>query len=383
MIRTRACNLHCQVAAALAALLVLLSSSGAWAHAGDFDDSAWNIWSLTPDIVIATLLAGGIYIAGIARRPTRDDGTRVWRDTAFLGGVASVLVALGSPIDHMAEHLFSMHQIQHLLLRMIAPMLIALSAPQAMLISGLPPVLRRNALAPFAGNGILRRLFARLTEPVAVTLIYIAALYVWEYPRYHDAALLNDGIHYTMHVTMLVAGLMFWWRIFDMRPPPAGLSYGRRLMMLWIVTLSQIGLGAYTTVKTDLLYPAYDVVGRLFDVKPLTDEAIGGFIIWMPSSMMCLGAAIIVIHMWVKQEDRAEERRMNAPASATPSYPTTGAALIAQARPKNRILAVGVAAFAVAVFAGVIFTGVLNHLDNEAHRGLIAHVSPQPIHALR
>lgn len=50
----------------------------------------------------------------------------------------------------MAEHSFSMHQIQHLRLRMIAPMLIALSAPQAMLIAGLPGSLRRNALAPRA-----------------------------------------------------------------------------------------------------------------------------------------------------------------------------------------------------------------------------------------
>jgi putative membrane protein len=368
-----------QFATGLAGFIVLLSSSAAWAHVGhiEADNMAWNEWSLTPDIVIATLVVSTVYILGIVRRNARDDRSRLWRHAAFLGGVASVFLALASPIDHMAEHLFSVHQIQHLLLRMIAPMLIALSAPQAVLISGLPSALRRNALAPFAGNGLLQRLFSLLTEPVVVTALFIAALYVWEYPRYHDAALLNDSIHYTMHVTMLAAGLLFWWRIFDVRPAPAGLTYGRRLMMLWIVILSNIGLGAYTTLKSAILYPAYDVVGRLFGMGPLADETVGGFVIWVPSSMMCLLAAIIVIHMWGKHETRVEEKRVNAPASSSGflPYPTTGMALVEQARPKNRVLAIGITAFAIAVFGSVIFVGILSHLNTAARHGLLAHAS--------
>jgi putative membrane protein len=211
-----------------------------------------------------------------------------------------------------------------------------------------------------------------------VTALFIAALYVWQYPPYHNAAILNDGIHYTMHVTMLAAGLLFWWRIFDMRPPPMGLGYGTRLMMLWIATLAQIGLGAYTTLKSEVLYPAYDVIGRLFDVNPLTDETIGGFIIWVPSSMMCLLAAILVIHLWGVQETRADEKRLawSALNSAGLRYPTTGAELVAQARPKNRILAIGVIGFAISMFGLAIFIGVLNHLNGETRGGLLAHVVP-------
>ena len=101
-----------------------------------------------------------------------------------------------------------------------------------------------------------------------------------------------------MHVTMLIAGLIFWWRIFDLRPAPAGWRNGTRLTMLLFVMLSNIGLGAFTTLKSVLLYPAYDIVGRLFDISPLTDEMTGGFMIWMPSSMMSVLAVLIVIHRW-------------------------------------------------------------------------------------
>jgi putative membrane protein len=261
-----------------------------------------------------------------------------------------------------------------MLLRMIGPMLIALSAPQAMLVAGLPAVLRRGALAPVMAARALRAIFAFLSNAAVVTALFVAALYIWQYPPFHNTAILDDGVHYTMHVTMLAAGLVFWWRVFDQRPAPMGLSYGTRLMMLWIVTLTQIGLGAYTTLKGEVLYPAYDTVGRLFGINPLTDELIGGFIIWVPSSMMCLLAAILVIHMWGMQETRAEEKRLASPASLALT-PTTGAELMAQARPKNRMLAVGVAAFAISVFGLAIFVGVLNHLNGETRGGLLAHAA--------
>jgi putative membrane protein len=376
-----------RVSAGLAGPVLFLFSAIAWAHAGEphADDVAWNRWELEPNIVIMTLLACLVYAAGILRRPATGDYFRLWRHGAFFAGVAAVFLSLESPIDGMADHLFWMHQIQHMLLRMIGPILIALSAPQAMLISGLPSSLRRGVLAPFAGSGVLRWIFSLLTNATVVAVLFIAALYVWQYPPYHNAAILNDGIHYTMHVTMLAGGLLFWWCIFDMRPPPMGLGYGTRLMMLWIVTLSQIGLGAYTTLKSEVLYPAYDLAGRLFDINPLADELIGGFIIWVPSSMMCLLAAILVIHRWGVQEKRADDQRIawSASNSAALRYPTTGAELVAQARPKNRMLAIGVVAFAISIFGVAIFVGVLSHLNSETRNGLLAHAAPAPRAAVR
>jgi putative membrane protein len=363
----------------LAGFLLALPSAAAWAHVGEAhaDEASWNQWTLTPGIIIPTALVVLVYVVGIVRRRALDDQIRLWRHVAFLSGVAAVFVAVASPLDYVAEHLFSVHQIQHLLLRMIAPMLIALAAPQAMLISGLPSGLRRSGLAPLLGNRVLQRIFAFLINPVVVTVLFVAALYVWQYPPYHDAALLNETIHDTMHLTMLAAGLLFWWRMFDVRPAPLGLSYGVRLMVLWIVALTNIGLGAYTTLKSELLYPAYDVVGRLFDLSPLTDETVGGFIIWVPSTMMCLVAVIIVIHFWGRHETRLEERRAGWLSSGAPilAVPTTGEALVAQAQSKNRALAVGVFAFVIAVFATAIFIGVLSHLNGERPHGLFAHVS--------
>lgn len=327
-------------------------------------------WEFEPDIVIGTLLACLVYAAGIKRGR---DGLRrhTLRHVSYFAGVASIFLALESPIDAFADHVFWVHQIQHILLRMIGPMLITLAAPQAVLIRGLPRALREGALAPVVSGGVARSVFGLLTTASAVTVLFIAALYIWQYPPIHDAAILSDGIHYTMHITMLAAGLLFFWRIFDPRPAPRGLAYGKRLMMLLMAILTQIGLGAYLTLKSDVLYPAYDIVGRLSAIKPLADEMIGGFIIWVPSSMMCLLAAIIVIHAWGKEETRAEERWTKAGLEIS-SRPITGADLVARAQPKNRMLAVGVGGFVVLMFGMAIFLGVLDHLNARTPGGLFA-----------
>jgi putative membrane protein len=357
-----------RVAIALTALAGLLTTATASAyvghdHIGHGHGGTWNVWEITPGIVTLTVLTCAIYARGMVRRRTGVSAPHWSRHLAFIGGVAAVFLSVQSPLDYVAEHLFAMHQIQHVILRMIGPMLIALAAPQAMLVAGLPRILRRSLLTPIAGHSAVRGLFSLLTAPVPVTLLFIAALYVWQYPPYHDAALLDESIHDAMHETMLAAGLLFWWCVFDTRPVPPASRHGVRLMMLWIVILSNIALGAYTTLKTEILYPAYATVGRVFDIAPLTDESAGGFIIWMPSSMMVLAAIIVVIHRWGKQESRAEERR----PIDDPSVPTTGAALVARARPKNRALAIGAAVFATTVFATAIFAGVLNHLNNRQH----------------
>jgi putative membrane protein len=329
-------------------------------------------WDFEPDIVIVTLLVCVTYGAGINRRRGGSDVGQKLRDTAYFTGVASVFLALESPIDALADHLFWVHQIQHILLRMTAPMLIVLSAPQATLIRGLPRTLRAGMLSPFVSVGILRSVFAVLTNAVVVTLLFIAALYVWQYPPIHNAAILDDAIHYTMHVTMLAAGLLFFWRVFDTRPAPMGLGYGKRLMMLLMVILTQIGLGAYLTLKSEVLYPAYDVVGRFFGMKPLSDEMIGGFIIWMPSSMMCLVAVIIVIHTWGRHETRANERRTARSGTNVAGHPTTGAELVAQAQRSNRTLALGVVSLVIFMFGMAIFAGVLDHLNARIPGGLFA-----------
>ena len=330
---------------------------------------AWNRWSFAPALLVPIILVCLVYAFGAWRRQAPLSADKLWRHSSFAAGMAILLLTFASPLNAMARHLYLMQQTQDALLIIVVPILLVVATPAAMFAAALPEGLRPPAM-PSVVSGVLG-------GATLATALFIAAVFVWQNPPYHDAAILNAPLGAVMHLSQLAAGLLFWSRIFQAAAAPIGLSYGRRLMMLWIVALGHIGLGAYLTLKSEILYPAYDVMGRLFGIAPLTDEATGGFIIWVPSALLCLAAAIMVIHMWGLYEDRV----WNARPAWSPSnsdallYPTTGAALIEIARPKNRKLALGVVGFVFAVFAMTIFTGVLNRLKTvEHHGGLVAHV---------
>jgi putative membrane protein len=326
---------------------------------------AWNRWSFAPALLVPLILVCLVYAFGAWRRQSPLSPAQLWRHLSFAAGMAILLLTFVSPLNVMALHLYLMQQIQDALLLIVVPILIVVATPGTMVAAALPDGLR---LAPIPSGA--RAIFGA----TVATALFIAAVFVWQYPPYHDAAILNAPLGAAMHLSLLAAGLLFWSRIFDPAPEPVGLTYGRRLMMLWIVALSHIGLGAYLTLKSEILYPAYDVMGRLFGIAPLTDEATGGFIIWVPSALLCLAAAIMVIHLWGVHEDRVWNARPAWSSSNSDAllYPTTGAALIEIARPKNRKLALGVIGFVFAVFAMTIFTGVLNHLKTVEHHGRLA-----------
>lgn len=55
-------------------------------------------------------------------------------------------------------------------------------------------------------------------------------------------------------------------------------------------------------------------------------------------------------------------------------YPTTGKMLVEMARPKNRLLAVGIVIFVFAVFSSAFLVGYLDRLNGASRHGLVAHI---------
>jgi len=325
----------------------------------------WTAWQFTPDIVLGTLFVGVLYALGIRARGKRQRPMSWWRHLSFFGGLLLVFAALQSPLDVLSEHGFAIHQLQHLLLHTAGPMFLMLAAPQILLTAGTPELLRRRVLAPVMESRGIRGFFRFLSRPAVATLMFVGSLYFWQIPRYHDLAVLNDGVHYLMHATMLVAGLVFFWRVFDPRPSPPGASYGVRLAMLWATVVGNILIGAMLTLKNSVLYPAYDALGRWFGVAALPDERLGGIALWIPGSMMCVLAILVVVALWGSQDSRADDRRQRGVgpladrAAASAADPAAATRLVAS---RNRALALRLGMIVLAVFAGLIGVVMLSRL---------------------
>src|SRR5205807_9056537 len=95
------------------------------AAAARVGQSAWMSpdlsWTLSPGVLLAVAIAGWAYVRrwrqvrlGSSRRRAVD--APVWRLCCFLASLLAALVALISPLDALADQLFFMHMVQHMLL---------------------------------------------------------------------------------------------------------------------------------------------------------------------------------------------------------------------------------------------------------------------------
>jgi len=323
----------------------------AWAHGGGESESQqpWMSWPFAPELLISVAIAAAFYIRGWRHRRDRASAISGWRHASFFAGLAALLIALQSPLDVLAEHSFMMHQFQHMFLRAIGPMLLMLAVPQVLLIAGMPEVLRARVLAPLLTSRVAGALFGFFAHPFVATFLLLAVPVFWHIPKYHNLSLLNEPVHYVMHITMLVSGLFFCWRVLDPRPAPQGAGYATRIVMCWAAIAGNIPLGAYLTVKSVELYEAYDSKGRLWDMSALVDEQLGGMVIWSPGSMMFAVLLLVVIRSWGKRERQLDQRPAREPA-----VPVAGALAAA-----NRKLGLRLAAIAMMVGAGVAVVAVL------------------------
>lgn len=347
----------------VAAGLAAFAPAAALAHGDEIHsgEAIMAMWRLEPEIVLGLLIAAALYTAGVRRGAP----TRWWRQALFFGGLAALGLALLSPIEPLADHVFLMHQVEHMLLRTIGPMLILLSQPQAALMRGMPDWLRRGAVGPLVANPNVRRAFAMVGNPVVATILFIGVSWFWMVPRWHDIAILDEPIHYMWHVSLLVTGLFFFWTIFDPRPAPAGPRLGTRLMMFWCAAMGNIILGAFLTFKSVPLYHAYDVMGRMFGLDPMTDEQMGGLTMWIPGCMMFALSVLLILHRWGMDEQRAEDRRRRM--GTAEAYAATRAAGLRQS---NRALAAGLGSFVVLVLFVALTSAVL--YDREMRAGASA-----------
>ncbi|MGH8233841.1 MAG: cytochrome c oxidase assembly protein [Rhodanobacteraceae bacterium] len=259
----------------------------------------WIPWEPSVTVVICFAVAVWLYWRGARRSPM----TAPWpRQLLFWVGMLVLYVGLHTRLDFYAEHEFFIHRIQHLGLHHLGPFLIVLAYPGVTMRRGLPVRWRTRWLRPALAWAPIRWSLNVLLHPFVAALIFVGLIYLWLWPAVHFSAMLDWRLYHLMNFSMAADGLLFWWLIMDHRPrPPARLSPGTRVFVALAVMLPQILLGAFISMTTTDLYPIYDLCGRAFGgISPIMDQHLGGLIIWIPSSMMSVLAALIAFGYWIR-----------------------------------------------------------------------------------
>lgn len=244
-------------------------------------------WHWAPSILIgiAILACGYWYAAGPLRRQ-HDLGPPVTRRQVITFSLSIVLlvVALLSPLDELGDtYLFSAHMIQHLLLATLWPPLLILSIPAWM----------ARAFFRLPGTGIARF----LVYPAAALIFFNVDIYLWHIPVLYDLTLRNELVHVGEHLTFMFFGLCVWSPVLD---PVREQRLPSPLQVLYLFAngMFMMVLGIVFTFAPIVLYSPYASAPRLWGISALTDQQIGGLIMWYPGNIPYGVLLIVAFYRW-------------------------------------------------------------------------------------
>jgi cytochrome c oxidase assembly factor CtaG len=252
-------------------------------------------WSPPVFLTAAVLLCAAIYIRGwFAIRRTRPAQFSVGSLAAFLLGLATIWIAIASPLDGFADALLSAHMVEHLLLMSFAPPLLLLGSPQVPLLRGLPRVITVRILGPLLRWRALRELGRFLVVPVVAWLAMNLSFLIWHVPPAYDFALEHEHWHDFEHICFLGTSILFWWPI--IRPWPANShSLGWHMLPYLIgADIVNTALSAFLAFCDRPVYAYYATQSNGYNISPLADQITGAVIMWVVGSLIFLVPAIVI-----------------------------------------------------------------------------------------
>ena len=238
-----------------------------------------SAWPVEPALSVPVVIAAAAYLRGwrrLRRRLARRVAAR--HALVFLAGLATMLLALASPVETLTHRWLSAHMVQHLLLMVVVAPLLWMGLPVAPLLVGMPRWLRGLVLA-LTNSPLGLRLTRGLLHPSVGWTAFALGFWVWHAPALYDLALESDRWHHVEHACFLLSALLFW------RPVilawPARMPWPRWTMIpyLGLAMFQGLPLAAILTFSDRVIYAGY---------SSLDDQALAGVIMWVPGSLPLL-----------------------------------------------------------------------------------------------
>jgi putative membrane protein len=266
-------------------------------------------WTFDPFviIVVVTVAANELGLHRLRQHSIASRSRRRRRNALiFYAGLASLLVAICSPVDYWSSNYFFVHMIEHVIIVFLAPVLVVAGAPWIPLMFALPVKTRRKVGRFLYLNKKARglRAFGRFVRSPWVALIsFNAAMLVWHVPALFDLSERSQLVHvWAMHTSFFVTGVLFWLQIvesYPMKPLRGPLWQGGSILITNVImTVLAMSMSMLTTVSW---YSAYAHVSGV-SLAPFADQQIGAAILWVCGDFWAYPALIFVIRRAIAQE---------------------------------------------------------------------------------
>jgi len=216
------------------------------------------------------------------------------RTTSFLSGLVLLDLALQSPVATFTMEFFQAHVIQHLLLMVVAPPLLAMGAPMTLALqtSGRPTKVRLLAI-------LNSRVFRLMTHPLPVAFVYYFSMFAFFLTSALGYAMLHMWVMDLVNLAFLFSATLFWWPIVGLDPIPHWqMGHGAKLLslLLGVPIESFLALALLSTSR-----PAAPIY-------TLGSTHAGAGLLWVGAELLTFLALIPVFVQWVRVEERKGAR---------------------------------------------------------------------------
>jgi putative copper resistance protein D len=266
--------------------------------------TSWDL-SIFPIAVIVTSVAiGSWYLRAEWALALRG---RAWprsRTISFLSGLVVVDLAFCSSVAVYAGTYFQAHVIQHLMLMVVAPPLLALGAPSTLLLQTGRRATKERWLRVLRSTP-----FAALSHPVTVFFLYFGSMFAFFLTSAIGFAMDHMAVMDLVNLGFLLGSTLYWWPMVGIDPIIHWkLSYGFRLLNILLSSGLEAFLGVAILSDSRPVAPIYSL--------PSTHS--GGALLWVATEFVTLGAFLPIYVQWARSEDRLaarEDRRRDMEAA--------------------------------------------------------------------
>jgi cytochrome c oxidase assembly factor CtaG len=263
-------------------------------------------WSGEPLPWIGIGIATAIYVLGVRLTNRAHPLTPVppARVAAWLTGMLAIAIALVSAVDVYATSLLSAHMVQHLLLTMVAPPLLALGAPITLVLRLAPSGPRHTIILPVLNSRVVHA----ITWPPVGWIVFAVVMWATHFSPLFNAALEDPLLHNLEHLLYLSAGILFWWPVIGADPIRWRLRPAWRMAYLagQMPFNAAVGLAIYFAPA--VLYAHYRTVDLAWGPDPMTDQQVAGILMWGVGDVILLAALILAIAAWLRADERLSRR---------------------------------------------------------------------------
>jgi putative copper resistance protein D len=177
--------------------------------------TAWQ-WGLFPvAMVIASVAAAAWYVNATRAASGRDGPWPPSRTASFLGGLIAIDIALQSPVATYTMWYFQAHIVQHLLLMVIAPPLLAIGAPLQLVLAG-----RRSPNRDDLPRWLDNRAVRVALHPLPVWFLYYFSMFAFFLTSALNYAMLHMWLMDLVNLGFLLTAALFWWPLVGLDPLP-------------------------------------------------------------------------------------------------------------------------------------------------------------------